>query len=284
LYSFPLSKRFDDPKERGQKLPGPGEYEVLNTLPKGKHVSMLGGSLNPKTNTDNGVPGPGNYFEDQGPSDYLNHVPGVILDKGPPRFKEQQPEEEGKGLGEDKNPQEKKAGGWTFPRGERDPLKSKYETPAPNAYDVTEFPSADGGKGDDKDKDKKYKFHMGMRTNYKANRGQETPGPADYKHDLYKHPQIMHLFGTGQRSDLGVGKAYLSPGPGAYEMRGKNEGPQVKFGNEVKDNKIKKTYEPGPADYDLPGTVGNIPKYLRLKQEKYEAEKLDDMSENIALF
>lgn len=283
-YTFPLSKRFDDSKDRTKKNPGPGEYEVLNTLPKGKHMSILGGTLRKPKVTDNGVPGPGNYFEDGAPSDYLNHVPGVVLGNGPPRFKEQVPEDDGQAYKGDTETPKKSNKGWSFPKGERDPLKSKFEIPAPNAYSVTEFPAADGSKIDEKDKEKKYKFHMGMRTNYKANKGQETPGPADYEPDLYQPSTVKHVFSTGMRSDLGVGKAYLQPGPGAYEIRGKVEGPQVKFGNEVKNTKIKKTYEPGPANYDIPGTVGNIPRYLRLKQERQDAEKLDDMSDNIALF
>lgn len=32
----------------------------------------------------------------------------------------------------------------------------------------------------------------------------------------------------------------------------------------MKSTKIKKTFEPGPGSYDLPTTVGHIPKYLLL--------------------
>jgi len=32
----------------------------------------------------------------------------------------------------------------------------------------------------------------------------------------------------------------------------------------MKITKIKKTFEPGPGSYDLPTTVGHIPKYLLL--------------------
>jgi len=71
-----------------------------------------------------------------------------------------------------------------------------------------------------------------------------------------------HVIGTGQRSDLGVGKAYLAPGPGQYNVRAKNDGKKVTFGSERKKNKIKKGYNPGPGSYNLPGTVGNIPRYM----------------------
>mmetsp|Transcript_21203 Transcript_21203/g.18825 ORF Transcript_21203/g.18825 Transcript_21203/m.18825 type:complete len:546 (+) Transcript_21203:3-1640(+) len=288
-YSFPLSKRFDDTKASDARQPGPGEYEILNQLSRGQHKSMLGGSLDPPQIKDNGVPGPGNYFVEGDNGEYLNRVPGGKISKFPERFKENKTDDDERA----KNYKEKmptslpyqQTPGWSIGKGERDPMKSKFETPGPDAYDVTEFASIEDRKGDDKDKnkDKKYKFHMGMRTNYKANRGQDTPGPADYELDIYKPNSISHIISTGARSDLGVGKAHLAPGPGEYDIRGRVEGPQIRFGNEQKDTKIKKTYEPGPANYDLPSTVGNIPKYLRVKQERLDADRFDDKSENIEL-
>lgn len=280
-YSFPLAKRLDDPlRERNARFPGPGEYEVLNQLPKGQHKSMLGGSTAPEKIKDNGVPGPGNYFAEGDASEYLNHIPGVKIKDQPPRFKElkQEDDENAKKYQEKKPKKEmhKTPAGYSIGKGVREPLKNKFTTPAPNHYYRDE-------DKDDKNKDKKYHFHMGMRTNYKANRGQDMPGPAEYYPDIYQPTTIAHTMTNGQRSDLGVGKAYLSPGPGAYDIRGKIEGPQIKFGNEVKQTKIKKTYEPGPANYDLPGTVGNIPKYLRLKQENEELGRIDDKSDNIEL-
>jgi hypothetical protein len=35
------------------------------------------------------------------------------------------------------------------------------------------------------------------------------------------------------------------------------------IGTEIKKNRIKKTYAPGPGSYDLPTSVGHIPIYLR---------------------
>lgn len=73
---------------------------------------------------------------------------------------------------------------------------------------------------------------------------------------------MAHVIGTSVRSDLGVGKAHLYPGPGEYETRTKLDGPQVGFGTQMKVTRIKKTFEPGPGSYDQPTTVGHIPKYL----------------------
>ena len=41
----------------------------------------------------------------------------------------------------------------------------------------------------------------------------------------------------------------------------------------MKVNKIKKTFEPGPGSYDLPTTVGHIPKYLLLASGEAQTTK-----------
>lgn len=64
------------------------------------------------------------------------------------------------------------------------------------------------------------------------------------------------------RSDLGVGKAHMRPGPGQYEIPGAFDNPAIGFGTEKKKTRVRKTYAPGPGSYNLPGTVGNIPRYL----------------------
>ena len=275
-FSFPRANRIEEPgKNVHQRTPGPGEYEVLNNLPKGVAKSMLGTSNYPAENKDTGFPGPGSYFEgDNNGSEYLNHIQTLRIVDQPPRFKEPKDDDEDKKKVKPRRVVEghKTVPGYSIGRGVREPISNKFETPGPNVYNVL-----DDGK-------KQYKFHMGMRTNYKANRGQETPGPGEYLADLYEQIGATHLIGTGQRSDLGVGKAYLAPGPGQYNIRGKIEGPEVKFGNEIKNTKIKKTYEPGPGSYDLPSTVGNIPRYLRLKHEEEEKRRLaDDKSEDLEL-
>lgn len=59
----------------------------------------------------------------------------------------------------------------------------------------------------------------------------------------------------------------MFPGPGQYETDGSRiygPGYQYGFGTEFKSTEIKKTFEPGPGSYDLPTTVGHIPKYLLL--------------------
>ncbi len=58
---------------------------------------------------------------------------------------------------------------------------------------------------------------MGLRTNYNINKNLDMPGPSDYeKPELLGGP--AHMIGNGQRSDLGIGKSYLGPGVGDYDI------------------------------------------------------------------
>ena len=105
---------------------------------------------------------------------------------------------------------------------------------------------------------------MGIKTGARGNKNLDMPGPGEYETDVapLHHTNVAHVIGTSVRSDLGVGKAHLFPGPGEYETRTKIDGAQIGFGSQQKLTKIKKTFEPGPGSYDLPTTVGHIPKYL----------------------
>jgi hypothetical protein len=40
------------------------------------------------------------------------------------------------------------------------------------------------------------------------------------------------------------------------------------FGTTKKDTKIKKTFAPGPASYDIPTSVGTMPQYLKTEENK----------------
>ena len=73
-------------------------------------------------------------------------------------------------------------------------------------------------KGGFDDLGTKPKFVMGMRYGEKSM--QDMPGPGDY--DTSLNPNMSygpaHWIGTGKRSDLGVGKALYTPGPGQYNL------------------------------------------------------------------
>lgn len=141
-----------------------------------------------------------------------------------------------------------------FGLGTRDGLKQKFFTPAPNAYNTkTDFEKATD----------KPKFHMGIKVGSRQNKNLDMPGPGEYETDIIPmhHSNAAHVIGTSFRSDLGVGKAHLAPGPGEYDNRPKNDSSKIGFGTQIKLTKIKKTFEPGPGSYDLPTSVGHIPKY-----------------------
>ena len=105
---------------------------------------------------------------------------------------------------------------------------------------------------------------MGIKVGGRGNRNFDMPGPGEYETDVppLNNTNVAHVVGTSLRSDLGVGKAGLFPGPGEYEVRPKMDGPQVGFGTEMKKNKIKKTFEPGPGTYEVQGTLGHLPKHV----------------------
>ena len=115
---------------------------------------------------------------------------------------------------------------------------------------------------------------MGIKHGARTNKNLDMPGPGEYETDVIPlhHQSVAHVIGTSVRSDLGVGKAHLFPGPGEYDTRGKIEGPEVGFGTQMKVTKIKKTFEPGPGSYDLPTTVGHIPKYLLMASGEQQTQ------------
>lgn len=86
------------------------------------------------------------------------------------------------------------------------------------------------------------------------------PGPGAYNPtvDLTKSKNSAIGIGTSNRYDFHPTKA--NPGPGQYDTRGRIGGPKYGFGSEVRGNE-RKSEVPGPGQYKLPHTVGDVPKY-----------------------
>jgi hypothetical protein len=105
---------------------------------------------------------------------------------------------------------------------------------------------------------------MGIKVGGRTNKNFDMPGPGEYETDVapLNNTNVAHVVGTSLRSDLGVGKAHLFPGPGEYETRTRIDGPAIGFGTEMKKNKIKKTFEPGPGSYEAHDTIGHLPKHI----------------------
>ena len=138
-----------------------------------------------------------------------------------------------------------------------DPKPSSFFAPPPTSYELMgQFEKAKANP----------KFHMGIKVGGRGNKNFDMPGPGEYETDVapLNNINVAHVVGTSLRGDLGVGKAHLFPGPGEYETRGRIDGAAVGFGTEMKKNKLKKTFEPGPGSYDLADTIGHLPKYVLL--------------------
>jgi len=106
-------------------------------------------------------------------------------------------------------------------------LKQKFFTPAPNNYlMMSDFDRATH----------KPKFHMGIKINNKTDRSLEMPGPGELKLMLGHFIILILLMSLelSVRSDLGIGKAHLYPGPGEYENMPYSEAPAIGFGTQIK--------------------------------------------------
>ena len=149
---------------------------------------------------------------------------------------------------------------------QRQDMVNRMKVPGPGNYVF---------KGDfDKAQDKP-KFHMGIKTQNFMGKTLDQPGPGEYETDVIPihHSNVAHFVGTSVRSDLGVGKAYMYPGPGEYEAPVDSQmDPRIRiagtFGTEKKDTKIKKSFAPGPGSYDQPSSVGLMPQYLRVEENR----------------
>ena len=127
------------------------------------------------------------------------------------------------------------------------------------------------------------KFHLGQKVASFMSKNLDMPGPGEYETDVIPnhHSNISYFMGTDVRGDLGVGKAYMYPGPQEYEvMPDPAMDPRIRiagtFGTQKKDTVIKKTYAPGPGSYDLPSAMGLMPQYLRTEENKRAKKAQED--------
>lgn len=270
-FSIPKAVGSEDNKLYKESLmPGPGAYKINRDLQGGLAKSILGGTLNGgKELVDNGVPGPGTHNAKE-----LYHPPGFrIVPHTNGRADKQSEDHNGEGI-ESVGPQTYNPNYPTHTMGfikigtgtREDPKPSNYFAPAPTTYDLLgQFEKAKANP----------KFHMGIKVGARGNKNFDQPGPGEYETDVapLNNTNVAHVVGTSLRSDLGVGKAHLFPGPGEYEVRPRFDGPLIGFGTEMKKNKLKKTFEPGPGTYEIPSTIGHLPKHVLMTsaQEKMNA-------------
>lgn len=67
---------------------------------------------------------------------------------------------------------------------------------------------------------------MGIKPAPRTNKNLDTPGPGQYLQDgPFGNPTGgVAVFSSGKRSDLGIGKSHLYPGPGNYNISGGIDG------------------------------------------------------------
>lgn len=148
----------------------------------------------------------------------------------------------------------------------RDLNQCEKNVPGPGTYDIN---------GDFDKALKNPKFHFGKKPQGFSGKNLDQPGPGEYETDVIPihHSHIAHFIGTSTRDDMGVAKAMMYPGPGEYETPiDPTMDPRIRiagtFGTEKKDTVIKKTFAPGPGSYDIPITVGQMPQYLRVEENR----------------
>jgi len=258
-YSYSIPKAAPQETEDLNQNPGPGAYKINRELQGGLAKSILGGGDRQKKENDSLVPGPGAYDTKD-----KYHPPGfrIVPHTNTSLLQQNQPEN-GQEQADPVGPQRYNP---VYPThtektvkigsGTRDDMKpSSFHAPAPTTYDLMgQFEKAKANP----------KFHMGIKVGGRGNKNFDMPGPGEYETDVapLSNINVAHVVGTSLRGDLGVGKAHLFPGPGEYETRGAINGPAIGFGTEMKKNKLKKTFEPGPGSYEVAETIGHLPKYV----------------------
>jgi len=131
--------------------------------------------------------------------------------------------------------------------------KGMYEeknTPGPGAY--THNPKVGEGP--------KYIMNPRRDDGLVSVEGKLIPGPGAYNPsvNLTKHNNSSVGIGSGNRTEINPTKA--NPGPGQYDTRGRIGGPKYGFGTGVRKEESR-SVAPGPGQYTLPHTVGDVPKY-----------------------
>ncbi len=230
-YSFPKTSKNDEAKAyKASIAPGPGAYEIRKEdKQEGTAKSFLGGPLEFKGLQDNGVPGPGSYHADpryplpgfrivphtEQVKDNMGDDRGQYDPVGPQKYDPMNPAAPELALS-NKGPK-------ISPPEKEGIRQAKFYTPAPNNYPI---------KSDFEKAIEKPRFHMGIKTGARTNKNLDMPGPGEYETDVLPlhHSNLAHVIGTSVRSDLGVGKAHMQPGPGEYDHQETNEGPRVGFG------------------------------------------------------
>jgi Sperm-tail PG-rich repeat len=218
--------------------PGPGTYEIPNTLAKTSY-SIAG--RKPEAYRDN-FPGPGSYnpsARPKSPSWSMGKTARLdfgSLVKGVP------------GPGTYSPKSEFRKSGPVFGTSSRPPLSSVKDTPGPGEY------------GNKYPKDSPA-YTMRPKTGVKKTNN--VPGPGHYDPKIDQGDPKWTVGKDKKGLDYNLSKSASMPGPGFYKLRKDPEGPKWKFGTSSRSKELKSSV-PGPGQYDFYSSISNLPAYVAL--------------------
>jgi len=241
-YGFGSATR-DDINGLAKTAPGPGTYEFKGVFESpGKGTSLVPRRPDSALFSAGRTPGPGAYepslsTKNKGPSYRIGSASRDTKDRafapGPGNYEPRSIQ----------GNQNIKIG-----TSQRAPLSANKNTPGPGTYEY----SLKVGEGP--------KYIMNPRREDNNQGTRYVPGPGAYTPavELVKEKSPGVRMGSSNRSDLHGPR--LNPGPGQYDVRGNLAGPKWGFGSDQRGRDYKSTV-PGPGSYNLPTTVGDVPKY-----------------------
>ncbi|KAL4449215.1 hypothetical protein ABPG74_015597 [Tetrahymena malaccensis] len=237
--------------------PGPGHFNISTTQFSSHKNFTLGQKISVKDKFKSSVPGPGTYditvnlrkptirmgaslrtglvmSDTPGPGSYLST--NFSRDDTLKEINAKQPQN--RGLGFSRRPD----------------LVPNIKTPGPGNYDI---PSSLGQSP-----------HAKISAN--VNKGkwkvqQEVPGPGSYNInqssiDLSKGAKIK---GKHNKIESSIN----FPGPGSYDVSFLSQSPKFAFTQQKRSKQdIRQLFEPSPGQYEIAGSIGNLPSYLLHKR------------------
>lgn len=235
--------------ERSSVSPGPGKYDLPGAFKSSRDQGFtIKGKRKDPLPDNTAVPGPGSYPASNTLSTKSFSVgksfrrPLNDMDKSIP------------GPGTYEPTASSTIPNWKFGSSQRSELV-RSDNPGPGAYfennKTDEMPPADVP-----DRGKSNTVDVVHKDN--------TPGPGAYRpsydHVWNKNPTFKQ--GLGPRDPPNDKRSF--PGPGQYQTATDSlAGPRYTFGVGLNKHTIRKAlFEPGPGSYDMPHTIGAVPKYL----------------------
>ena len=222
-----------------EENPGPGTYQIPNTLAKTSY-SITGRKQD--KDGDN-VPGPGSYnltarpkspSWSMGKSPRVNYSGEAQAIPGPGTYSPKG------GI---------KGNGTVFGTSNRPPLSYVNNNPGPGEYGMIKAGSTPA-------------FTMRPRTGVKKHNN--VPGPGHYDPKDNQGDPKWTVGKDKKGLDYDLKKSASMPGPGFYNTSKNLGGPKWGFGTSSR-NKEQKNYVPGPGTYDFYSSLSNLPCYASPK-------------------